>query len=280
MKSLMLIPFAALMLGGCAKKSEAPQPAAQLVKPVEYAPAKPPLQRLVGTLGIVEDYAIDGNGKPSFITRKMQLNGKVDQLVRVRESDEGYLVLATEGDGRLIVSGTITETGNLAVEEADSNLRIKGRGESAWEGKLSAFELEIRRSTVGAGDEIRIRLQAPMSGTLVTDASTRFGTKLSLDLRGTDPRINSLQQDPEDPARRIFEHRLLLFPALQAVPSSAAEKQGYEVVKATPDLFHIGLVTSPDRRSWTYSGHKRHELMIEGSRWGETVNLSLKLTQP
>lgn len=243
-------------------------------------PAKPSLQRLVGTLTIVEDFALSDNAKPPFATRKMQLNGKIDQLVRVSEGSEDSLTFETDGDLPITISGTITETGKLALDNPDGRSVIKARGDSAWTGKFKDFDFTIRRSKLGIGDEITFRFQTPMTGKRVDNVTTREGGTVDYGSTGTDYYITLLEAVADDPGRRIFKRDLDLLPALGAEPTDAFAKQFYQGLKANPGMTHIGLVTAQDRRSWTYSGFKRYVPANGETSWGETVTLSLKLTQP
>ena len=272
MKSIFLILIAALLLAGCVNKDEEPE--------AVDTPAKPPLQRLIGTLTIAENYAIGDKGKPPFATRKMQLSGELDQLVRVRDASEGDLAFDTDGDVPLIISGTITETGHLALDNPDGSSFIKGRGESAWTGKLKDFAIRIMRSKLANGDEMKISFQTPMSGKLVANLTTREGGTVDYGSTGTDFFITLLEANPDDPAKRLFKRDLDLLPALGGVPTDPFSKQFYEGLKANPGIAHTGLVTAPDRRSWTYAGSKQYVPANGETTWGETVNLSLKLTKP
>ncbi len=274
MKSIFLVPFAALLLAGCVNKDDNVEPEQ------EQSPAKPPLQRLVGTLTIVEDYAISDKSKAPFATRKLQLNGKIDQLVRVSEGSEESLNFETDGDVPITISGTITETGKLELDNPDGNSLIKGRGDSAWKGTLKDLDFTIRRSKLGIGDEISFRFQVPMSGKLVANLTTREGGTVDYGSTGADFFITLLETVADEPTQRVFKGNFDLLPALGAVPTDAFAKQFYDGLKPNPSIAHTGLVTAPNRQSWTYAGVKRPVPGNGEVAWTESINLSLKLTAP
>ncbi len=272
--SHILVAAAALLIAGCGNKGET-------TGTEDAPPPKPALQRLVGTLAIDDDWSLkDKKSGTQVATRKMQLQGTIDQLVRVSEGSEGSLNFETDGDVPLKISGTVTESGQFAYDSPDDNTVVKGRGESKWSGKLDPLDFDIRRSKLGAGDEITIRFATPMTGKLDTKLTTREGAVVDLPPASAGFFITLLEDAPEEPAKRIFKRNFDLMPALGPVPSDAFAKMMYDGLKANPGMAHTGMVTSPDRRSWTYSGTKLWIKENGETRWVENVKLSLKLVKP
>ena len=217
---------------------------------------------------------------PQVATRKMQLLGTIDQLVRVRDGSEGSLSFETDGDVPLKISGTVSESGQFAYDKPDDNMIVKGRGQSAWTGKLDPLDFTVRRSKLGAGDEITFSFSTPMTGKLETKLTTRDGAVIDMPPASAGFFITLLEDAPEEPGKRIFKRDFDLLPALGPVPSDAFSKMMYDGMKANPGMAHTGVVTSPDRKSWTYSGTKLWVKDNAETKWVETVKLSLKLTKP
>ena len=276
MQPLSVIAFAALLVAGCGNKTGA----TEATEVEDAPPAKPALQRLSGTLSIVEDWALMDKAGAQVATRKMQLQGTIDQLVRVSEDSEGSLSFETDGNVPLKMSGTISESGQLAYDKPDDNMIVKGRGQSAWTGKLDPLDFTVRRSKLGAGDEITLRFGVPMTGKLETKLTTRDGTVIDMPLASAGFVITLLEDVPDQADKRIFKRDFDLMPALGPAPSDALAKMMYDAMKANPGMAHTGLVTSLDRQSWTYSGTKLWGKQNGETKWVETAKLSLKLTKP
>jgi hypothetical protein len=270
----LLLALAAMAVSGCSKSDAASED--------DAAPPKPPLQRLVGTLNVSDDYAMTNKAGVTVATRKMQLQGNIDQLVRVREGSEGSLEIETDGNVPLKMTGTVSENGQFAYDDPDSNSVVKGRGHSAWTGKLEAerLDLSIRASKLGHGDEVSFRFATPMSGKMETRLTTRDGNVVDLPPASAGFFITLLEENPQDPAQRLFKRDFALMPALGAVPSDQFSKMLYDGIKANPGVAHTGLVTSADRRSWTYSGTKNWVKDNAETKWVEQVTLHLRLTNP
>jgi hypothetical protein len=269
MKSISAIALAACMLLGCSPEAEEGQ---------GDATPKPALQRLVGTLSIVEDYAIRKETGVPFLTRTMVLQGKIDQPVEVGEST-ARLDFSPAGGVPLRMTGTVSETGKVSLDDPDSNAIVKTRGDSRWTGKLGEYELSILRSKMGAGDEIHLRFNTPMEGKTVLNATDRNGTTTDLAAAGGDAGfmgLSLLEPNPSD-HKPMFKREYDLFPKLGAVPAEPFEKQLHEGIARYPAMFHLGLVTSPGRNAWTYSGTKVYSKPGSETQWTEKVELSLKL---
>lgn len=264
MKPVFAVAFSACVLLACSSNS------AQAA-----TPSKAPLQRLVGTLSIVEDHAVSGTTGAPFVTRKTVLQGSVDQLVRVQESS-GTLRFTPEGGGRLQMKGTVVETGQLTLDDPNSNSLVKTRGESKYTGKLGDYELSIARSKLGIGDEFHFRFNTKMSGKAVVTATHRNGMTSDLSESAAEMGLSMLEPNPSD-RTPMFKRELDLLPLLGAVPAEPFEKQFYEGIKKFPALFHLGLTTSPNRQIWTYAGTKVYSKPGDKTQWTERVELSFKL---
>jgi hypothetical protein len=276
MKTYFILPFALLALAGCVKTADDTASSDQSTQP--------PLQRLVGTLSIVESYSVSDKSGAPFSSRKLTLDGKIDQLVRVSESSEGRegrLNFETQDNVPLTISGTVSETGQFAYDKPDDNMIVKGRGESSWSGKLNDLDLSIGRSALGKGDEISLRFQTPVTGKLTTKMTTRDGAIVESGPGATDFLISLMESVPDQPSQRVFKRDFGVMPALGAtVPAEGLPKIMYEGLKANPGTAHLGLVTASNRDAWTYSGQKTYSKPKDETQWVETITLSLKLTKP
>jgi hypothetical protein len=273
MKTYLILPFAMLALAGCVKHADDTASSDQ--------PPQAPLQRLVGTLSIVENFSVSEKSGAPFASRKLTLDGKIDQLVRVTESSEGRLEFETQDNVPLTISGTVSETGQFAYDKPDANMIVKGRGESSWNGKLNDLDLSIGRSAIGKGDEISFRFLTPVTGKLTTKMTTRDGAVTESEPGATDFFISLMETVPDQPAQRVFKRDFSVMPALGAtVPAEGPPKMLYESLKANPGTAHLGLVTASNRGAWTYSGQKSYSKPKDETQWVETITLSLKLTKP
>ena len=247
---------------------------------VAAAPAaKPPLQRLVGTVTIAEDFAmLRPDGKP-FMTRTMTVTGKFNQLVRVLELHDGALQLDVEGGGPILLSGAVEENGKLAQDTPNGNLVVKARGNSSWNGKLGKVNLDIARSKLGAGDEIVLTFATPVAGKMEMLLTDSAGMTTDHGSAGQDLFLSLMEEDADDPARRTYKRDYRFLPSLGGVPSDAFSKMMYDGLKKHPEIAHIGLSTTPDRRTWRYAGSTSMGDKV-GKRSKETVTLELMLVKP
>ncbi len=247
------------------------------------APQAPqaPLQRLAGSLAISEEYAmIDVKTGQPFVVRKMLLQGKIDQLVRVQSGDDGQLRIETDGNAPLTMSGTIVENGTLTLDSPDAATIVKTRARSDYSGSLGEFTLRIRRSGLGQGDELDVGFDTAMAGAREMKVTMRNGTTIDPGTGGMDAFISLLEEDKTDPAKRVFKRDFALMPALGAVPADGLNKMMYDGLKANPGTGHTGLVTAAGRNAWRYSGSKNYGITGAETRWIETVKLDLKLGKP
>ncbi|QBE62353.1 hypothetical protein [Pseudoduganella lutea] len=270
MKSVFATALAACMLLACSPKADE--------EPAEAPPDSTPtpaLQRLVGTLSITEDYAIAGKSGAPFLTRKMVLQGKIDQVVQVEESGDS-LDVTPEGGAPMRMSGTISETGQLSMDNPDSNSIVKTRGDSTWTGKLGDYELRIARSKLGVGDEIHLRFNMPMDGNMVVKSTHTSGAVTEMGTEGNLMGLSLLEANPSD-GKFMFKRDYDLFPKLGQEPTEAFEKQLYDGMKKFPAVVHLGAVTNPGRNAWTYAGTKVYSKPGSETQWTEKVELSFKL---
>lgn len=269
MKSIAIAALAACTLLACSPKAE---------EESTDTPPKPALQRLVGTLSIVDDYAMKMSSGEPFLTRQTVLQGKIDQLVEVNESQDRIDIMA-EGGARLQMTGTVTEKGQVSLDDPDSNSIVKIRGDSQWAGKLGDYELSVSRSKLGAGDEIHLRFNTPIEGKSVVNVTNRDGATTDLAASGGDAGfmgLSLLERDPSD-GKPLFKRDVDLFPKLGEMPADPFAKQMYEGFQKHPGVVHLGLVTNPARNAWTYSGTKVFSKPGGETEWTEKVELSLKL---
>lgn len=270
MKSVFAIAVAACTLLACSPKADE--------ETAGEAPASTPapaLQRLVGTLSITEDYAINGKSGTPFLTRKMVLLGKIDQPVQVDESGDD-LNFTTEGGSPMQMSGTISETGQLALDDPDSNAIVKTRGDSSWTGKLGEYEIRIAKSKLGVGDEIHLRFNTPMEGKMAVKSTHTTGAVTEMGTEGNLMGLSLLEPNPSD-RKPMFKRDYDLFPKLGQEPAQAFDKQFYDGIQKFPAMFHLGVATSPGRNAWTYAGTKVYSKPGSETQWTEKVELSFKL---
>lgn len=274
MKSNAAIVLAVCSLAACTLAACSPREGNAGEDSTAESP-KPALQRLVGTLSIVEDHAIKDKSGVPFTTRRMVVQGKIDQVVEVTESSD-HLDLDPEGGGRLTMRGTVLETGRIATDTPDSNSIVRIRGESSYTGQPGEYELSIIRSKLGRGDELHLRFNTPMEGKMVVNATHRNGQVTDMGESGNLMGQSLLEPNPSD-GKPMFKRDYALFPKLGEVPADPFAKQLHEGIRKYPAMFHLGLVTSPGRSAWTYAGTKVYSKPGSETAWTEKVEISLKL---
>jgi hypothetical protein len=270
MKSVAAIALAACMLLACSLK------AAEQTEPENAGePPKPALQRLVGALSIVEEYAMKDKSGAPFVTRNLVLRGKIDQLVEVNEN-MGRLDFVAEGRSPLRMTGTVSETGRLALDNPDSNSIVRTRGDSKWTGTPGEYDMYILPSKLGIGDEIHLRFNAPMEGKTNVQSTHANGMVTDMPSAGTEMGLSLLEPNPSD-RKPMFKREYGLLPKLGAVPAEPFDKQFHEGIQKYPAMFHLGLVTGPGRNAWTYAGTKVYSKPGSETQWTEKLELNLKL---
>ena len=274
MKTTYLMALAILTLTGCGNQpADAAAPAAP-----SLAVPKPQAVRLVGTISIIDDASVSGKtGKAG--ERKSNLQGTIDQLVTVHKDGEDGLDFHPVGGGRLILRGTVTETGYWSSDSPDDNMIVKLRGKNDQQGKLTTFAIGIRPSRMGVGDEVSMSFDVPMTGKLTYEGTTRQGQVIDLS-SGETAHMSILEPDTSDPAKRRYKRDFTMLPTLGAPPADAGSKLMYDAFKANPSYIHQGLQTAPGRQSWSYSGVKKYGKPGGDIQWDERIEIKLSLTKP
>ncbi|RUL72185.1 hypothetical protein [Dyella choica] len=284
------------VLGGCSGKS-GPAEASSTAHEQQSDQNK---MRLVGEFKFVRHVSLASPpASTSKLARQIELTteGKFSQLVTVSDQPDGGLSLSEVDPASTHIDATATEKGQLDLNDPGGNTLVKEHEESSFSGPITEFpSISIKRSLLGAGDEVSIRLEAVLGGKASTVSTTSQGMVMK-----SDEATQASLLDPEagQSDKRKFALDFNLLPSLGPRPEidphadpSDAEKtvhnleiqsaqRMYDGIKALPSAFNLGLVTSPQRDHWDYSGEiSKPGSGADGSQWTETLHVTLKLEKP
>jgi hypothetical protein len=282
MKAVQVLLAAALGLCACSDKP----PAGALPPDTPESVSTQPTLRLVGQFSFHDKLSMSKPDGTPVSTRQMTMQGSFNQLVTVEAVDDGELRIRPLDGQSIDLKGKVTEQGDFASADPESNSIVKMVGSSKFAGTLDEdFDLSVKRSPYGQGDDILLTVRGKLQGQESIEATMNNGHTMALpDGSGAAMMISLLETDPSDPAKRHFSMTWLLPPVLATRPSEPGTQQMfYDNIKANPTAFHHGLVTSPDRRSWTYQrtiNRTDPSKQDQDIAWTETFTLKLHLEKP
>lgn len=220
--------------------------------------------------------------------REQLIQGSFDQMVEVEMKDDGKSFVFRPIDGKPAkVLATITEKGHYDAEDPESSLVIKSSTHSNFSGTIMEnMNFEIKRSAMGKGDEISMKMEGELTGEAQTIITQRDNNKLITDEGGMWDSILE-KVNPPDPHRRHYSKTWIIVPTLgprpEIDPNDPLKLMMYDAIAAGPSVFHVGLVTSPNRQQWHYKGtivHNDSDKPTETMKWLETLELTLRLDPP
>ena len=220
--------------------------------------------------------------------REQLIQGSFDQMVEVEMKEDGKSFVFRPIDSKPAkVLATITEKGHYDSEDPESSLVIKASTHSNFSGKiLENMPFEIKRSAMGQGDEISMKMEGELTGEAQSVTTARDNSKFVTDEGGMWDSILE-KVNPPDPHRRHYAKTWLFYPTLdprpEKDPNDPLKLMTYDAIAAGPSVFYVGLVTSPNRQQWHYKGtlvHNDSDKPTETMKWLETVELTVRLDPP
>ena len=283
----LLILSTSLMLAACGGGLPG-APSVPSGPPTGSTPVPKPLQtemRLHADFTILEQSFL--HAKPlqkGNYNRDQTMTGTLDQAVYI----DGFSANDTSAfhaipNKAMTVNATITEADNGHSEHPGDSTVVQYDSHSAFAGPISnPIDISIKRSALGVGDELSLRLEAKLSGKGNQIFKSPNGQTTELAVPSDITSILELDtSSPGDPnTLRKYAKTLWILPTLGARPIDPLDQQMYDAILKAPTVVHLGMITSPARRLWTYSGklfYANTDTAIETTQLSETVAITICL---
>ncbi|WP_266169733.1 hypothetical protein [Dyella subtropica] len=288
-----------IALAGCSSKTEQ---GGTVASTSQEQPAEKKM-RLVGEFKFVRHVSQDDSGTTASkmkLSKDVELTaeGSFSELVTIApDLADGSMQFNVVDPASPHIHATATEKGHMDLDDPDGNGIVKSHEESAFSGSITEYpEVSIKRSRLGAGDEVSIRLHAKLAGKAPVAATMSNGAVVQSEELA---QASLLDKIDGEPGQREFKLDLDMLPTLGSRPEVDAhgdpndsdkmsrdmeiklDQQLYDAIKKDPSLHYLGLVTSPQRDHWDYTGEISPVGKNTGSiKWTESVHLSMRLEKP
>ena len=277
-----------LMLAACGGGGLPGVPSVPSGPPTGGTPAPKPAQtemRLHADFKIQEQSFL--HAKPiskGNYNRDQVITGTLDQAVYV----DGFSANDTSAfhgipNKAMVVNATITEIGQGHNEDPNSSSFIQSDASSSFTGPISnPIDIAIKRSALGVGDELSIRMQSNLTGKATT--IYKFSNGQTQTLPEVSEFVSLLEKDTSsagDPnTLRKYAKNWLIVPTLGVRPTDPLEQKTYDAIVQAPQYFHQGFTTSVSRKLWKYTGKIvpiNTDTATESTQSSETVAITICL---